>query len=343
MPGIDANTLLAIHCNTMNLTTDFSDSANIITAIGNTFSDITQSKFGGASARLDGTGDVLVSSSNNYNHGVGPFTWDFWVRVNTGTDLVLLSNRYYAVGESGNFSVVLAVNAATNAAVIDLQTYHGQGANERVYATSSTLSTAIWYHLAIERSDNRIQMYRDGISLVMGASTLTKTIGNGSSPPEYRFGRDAVNSDFNGWVDEIRMSNIVRYNSAFTVEPVAYSKDKTQSLAEIISASEVFTRGFAGSRSFLEPIGLVDVPGSLASTKAFSESISALESFSRQSGKNFSELLSLTEIFSRSHTFNRSFSETVSLLETFVQTYSSATAAIEAVIGSLRMMTGLGR
>src|SRR3990167_8948340 len=215
MPGIDANTLLAIHCNTMNLTTDFSDSANIITAIGNTFSDITQSKFGGASARLDGTGDVLVSSSNNYNHGVGPFTWDFWVRVNTGTDLVLLSNRYYAVGESGNFSVVLAINAATNAAVIDMQTYHGQGANERAYATASSLSTLTWYHLAIERSGNKIQMYRDGTALVMGLSTLTKAIGNGSSPPEYRFGRDAINNDFNGWYDEIRMSDIVRYNSAF--------------------------------------------------------------------------------------------------------------------------------
>jgi hypothetical protein len=64
--------------------TDSSDAARTVTAYGNAQIDSAQSKFGGASGLLDGTGDYLtVPDAVELRHTNSPFTFDCWVYVPT--------------------------------------------------------------------------------------------------------------------------------------------------------------------------------------------------------------------------------------------------------------------
>lgn len=63
-------------------TTDISSSAHDITFNDNVEIDTAQSKFGGASAYFDGTGDFLtVPNSADWDFGTGDFTIDCWIRL----------------------------------------------------------------------------------------------------------------------------------------------------------------------------------------------------------------------------------------------------------------------
>ena len=83
----DANTLLLIHADGTDGSTVFTDDNGVrapkgVSALGNAQIDTAQSKFGGASALFDGTGDWLVSPYDslwNLNNTAN-WTVEFWVR-----------------------------------------------------------------------------------------------------------------------------------------------------------------------------------------------------------------------------------------------------------------------
>src|SRR3990167_4294419 len=81
----DSYTKFLAHTDGTDGSTTFTDEAGIaITANGNAQIDTAQSKFGGASGLLDGTGDYLTTpDSDNYNFGSGDFSVDFQVRFNS--------------------------------------------------------------------------------------------------------------------------------------------------------------------------------------------------------------------------------------------------------------------
>src|SRR3990167_9675179 len=84
--GNDAFTKLLLHCDGVDAATSFPDvsaSAHTVTANGNAQVDTAQSKFGGASLIVDGTGDYLsVPDHADWDFGTGDFTVDFWFRRN---------------------------------------------------------------------------------------------------------------------------------------------------------------------------------------------------------------------------------------------------------------------
>ena len=64
-----------------------------ITAFGNAQIDTAQSKFGGASALFDGTGDYLTASPRINLTSTDNFTLECWIRVpNITGDKVILSS-----------------------------------------------------------------------------------------------------------------------------------------------------------------------------------------------------------------------------------------------------------
>ncbi len=69
----------------LSLDSDFSDSSNnniSVTTVGNTTISSTESKYGGASAYLDGSGDGIVVTDNNFaNFGTDDFTIETWVNL----------------------------------------------------------------------------------------------------------------------------------------------------------------------------------------------------------------------------------------------------------------------
>ena len=170
-----------------------------------------QSKFGGASLLLDGTGDYL-ESQETYNLGSDPFTIDMWVRPTSGTqDAVFFDSR-----DSTSNNALALRQATDNLLVIR--------ANGTLFNVNGVFSANTWVHIAVTRGDpfgNTYSVFVDGVkvdSTLFGTTATAATI--------------HVGSDFNGsntwegYVDELRVSTVDRYDgNDFTPPTSAYTAD----------------------------------------------------------------------------------------------------------------------
>jgi hypothetical protein len=243
---LDDNTLLLLHLDGENNSTVFTDDATVgkrykkgIQAIGNAQVDTAQSKFGGASAYFDGTGDYLqVSNSFNW-HNQTTGTIEFNFRLNstvpfaqglfsqciegaaTGLQLLLVSNRLYLY------------KSATTA-------YEAYNVN---------IVTGQFYHIAIvKESSTTVKFYVDGTL----RHTDSSANGFTDSSANFFIGRgfglssglwDSTRYDLNGWIDEFRISNTARYTAAFTAPTAPFQNDANTVLlihADGTNASTVF-------------------------------------------------------------------------------------------------------
>ena len=202
--GIDAFTVLMLHFDGADASTSFPDSSSsghTVTAVGDAQVDTAQSKFGGASGLLDGTNDYwTVPASANWNWGTGDFTVDLWVRFNS-------TARQY-IFTVGNNVALLAITPSSGLVEV-------YGPSSPVINTGSTpFSTGVWYHIALVRNGNSWVVYRDGTSYV----TATDSRSWGSSSDTLYIGiASSGTQDFNGWMDELRVSKgIARWTANFT-------------------------------------------------------------------------------------------------------------------------------
>jgi hypothetical protein len=211
MSGIDANTLLCLHCDGSNGGTAFPDTSQYnraITVTGNANTDTTQFKFGTASCRVGiGSNDWIGDAGLNYSFGVGDFTIDMQVRFNS------TASQFALFSDSNNSEQSLEVVFLTSN-------------NIRVQYNAGTLhnfswvpSTSTWYHFALERKANVTNVYVDGTALA-GSFTATDNL----AAMGLQFGQRATGStQMNGWQDEIRISNVARYGGNFTAPISPYS------------------------------------------------------------------------------------------------------------------------
>lgn len=206
-----------------------------ITANGNAQVDTSQSKFGGASAYFDGTGDYLSASAGDVPaFGTGDFTLEYWLRLD-----VLGSTYGYMYwdqrpGSNGNYPLMFTdANGATNLR------YFINGA-DRIVAPSGTLSVDTWHHIAVVRNSGTTKMYVDGVQ--KGSSYTDST--------DYQAGRLHLGANMNGinsldgWLDEIRASSIARYTGNFTPPTSAFTNDSDTLLlihADGTDSSTTFT------------------------------------------------------------------------------------------------------
>lgn len=194
--------------------TDESIAAHGAAAVtGNAQISTAQSKFGGSSLLLDGAGDYITfPDSNDWHLGTGPFTIEGFFRFTaTPTNAILVTQWpggwafWFLSGQ-----LMLRATGDTNS-----------------YSWSPTLNQ--WYHIAIDRDvSNVARIYVDGVMRAktigytgtLSGSTNVLTIGSlapGGFPNTY---------DLNGYVDELRISNVARYGSdaGFTVPVSPYPR-----------------------------------------------------------------------------------------------------------------------
>lgn len=217
--GNDSFTKLLLHCDGADASTTFTDSssaAHTVTANGNAQVDTAQSKFGGASALFDGTGDYLSSASHaDWNFGgagSGDFTVDLWVRFNAlGAD-----RGFFSTNDAGTagYQFYWATSGTT------LRVWSGAG-TDRSFGSWSP-STGTWYHVAFVRSGGTLTAYVDGTSI--GTAT-DGDFNNDSTAMIVGAGNNAGSAQpMNGWIDEFRVSKgIARWTSNFTPPTSAYS------------------------------------------------------------------------------------------------------------------------
>jgi hypothetical protein len=200
------NVSLLLHGNGTNgstTITDNSPSPKTVTAVGNAQISTAQSKFGGASIAFDGTGDYLNTPNNSaYKFGTSDFTVECWINT-TDTTFNLMGLIDNAVG---NWAIVVFNSD------FFWQTVYG-GVNLIAFLPCSSLLNGAWNHIAIARSGSFLRLFFNGV--LQGASPYTdSTDYNGNGPLRVGSG---VNGDFNGYIDDLRITKgVARYTSNFT-------------------------------------------------------------------------------------------------------------------------------
>jgi len=194
----DANTLLLLHLDSGTTVR----TPKTITANGDVRIIGTQSVHGFLSAYFDGTTDYLsVTPTTDFATGTADFTTEFRVRFSNTTTAILFDTR--PASTQGNY-----------------QTIYWTGSTIRFYAsgadriTSSSLSTATWYHVALVRSGDDFKLYING---TQSGSTFTSSAS--FSAGQVIIGADSYaigTSGLTGYIDEFRFSNSARYTTTFT-------------------------------------------------------------------------------------------------------------------------------
>jgi hypothetical protein len=251
----DANTLLLIHADGVDASTQFFDDTGSrmqkgISAIGNAQVDTAQSKFGGASALFDGTGDYLLIDSTNtadLNFGTGDFTIEFWAR-NTNRDAfhtVIANNK--SSWTAGSVTI-LGGSGSTNVTALRLAANSFNSGGAGLVHDNQAMTLGVWYHYAIVRSGNNFTMYRDGTSVSTG--TFSGSINLGEDGTRVGYTRwDGDVSTWDGHLDEIRISNTARYTAGFTAPTAPFQNDANTVLL-------LHMDGTDGSTAFFDDNGI---------------------------------------------------------------------------------------
>jgi len=196
-------------------TSDDSNSAHALTFVGNAQIDTAESKFGGASLLLDGSGDRLTASDSDDWALGGQWTVECWVRW-----ITLDSNNRGIIGQDGGIANGWTLTGSATIGEISFAV----GAS--VYTTSGAgMTTGVWYHVAADMDGSgKLRIYLDG---VMKGSAFPSAVGNSTAALGIGAQRSTGTVDMNGWLDELRITNgAARYasDSGFTVPTAAYPR-----------------------------------------------------------------------------------------------------------------------
>lgn len=197
--------------------TDFSVNALAITPIADAKISTAQSKFGGASAYFDGTGDYLTVADNPANAlGLGDFTIECWINFSAlpGTNQVMgIANTMSSMFAANTTMWWLGLENSAGTNRLRL----GRHGNGLVYAyTNWTPSLNTWYHIAVTRSSSSvISIFIDGVSQSVTTSG-SNWANNFSATTIFSIGSGATFLTFNGYIDDFRITKAARYTSSFT-------------------------------------------------------------------------------------------------------------------------------
>jgi hypothetical protein len=195
--AIVAVTGVSAEASTLNRGTTF-------TADGAAQLSTAQAKFGSASLLLDGTND-FVTSDESIDLSSGDFTVDLWIRPTNVTG-------YKGIWQTGT-------STTEQSYLLGNQVYWSVNPST-IISSSVTVSAGVWTMLSYEREGNVHRIYKNG--------TLEDTFTTANRPDSgvFSVGKNGF-GDFNGYIDEVRLSSVARYEGTSFTEPVAeYEVDR---------------------------------------------------------------------------------------------------------------------
>jgi hypothetical protein len=202
-------------------TTDSSTFARTVTAVGNATTSTVQKKFGTHSAIFDGSGDRFdVPSSADFNLGGVDHTVDFWMWINSSTSG---QNERLVVFEGTTQTRGLLISD-TNKTAIGVNLF---GSGWQILSSAGAISNQTWIHVALVRSGSTTTLYINGTSVGSTTAQCLPTTNSSVS-----IGGNIVrfaSSNFNGYIDEVRVSNTAVWTSNFTPPTSAYSQSSGSS------------------------------------------------------------------------------------------------------------------
>ena len=208
--------------NAATTTSDLSNRNATVTFVGNASISTAQSKFGGSSLYLDGTGDYLNIADTYWNTAIssGDFTIEFWVRLSSTTYQQIFGTRdsgtngwnvvhYGAGNENSQFLFYFRDSAGWQ--YLNL----GQG-------TRTTPAQNTWHHVAVTRSSSTWKLFLNGTAedTVTNANDMVDGAANGLGIGARVYDTSKY---VTGYLDDIRITpGIARYTSNFTPPTTAY-------------------------------------------------------------------------------------------------------------------------
>jgi len=230
--GIDEYTVLMLHCDGTDESTNFLDNAwagdapHTMTATGDVEIDTSLKKFGTGSGYFPGGESRLTApDSDDWNFASNNFTIDFWCRF---ASFHPIYNMW--IGQTDGVS-----NYWQMWYRLDEDKLYWQSNVHGNKTFSWNPLQDVWYHVAVVRNSNTYTFYIDGTSIgnFVDASALSEISG------VLWIGWDGVaDRELVGRLDEIRVSNgIARWTSNFTPPTRAYCQEFSSSSSSSISNS----------------------------------------------------------------------------------------------------------
>ena len=216
-----SNVFLLVGADGADGSTAFDDESSknyTLTANGNAQIDTAQAKFGSGSILLDGTGDsVSVVALANLAPLTGQFTVEAWVRFN----VVKTNQSIISVWASALSGTSWAFVCSPTSLAF---TYYDSGNTQRPTSGAWSPVTGQWYHLAADRdASDVLRVYADGV--VIGSSTRAEVMKSAGTNPQIGALPGFSAYEFNGWIDEVRVTkNVARYGGAFTPPSAAFPR-----------------------------------------------------------------------------------------------------------------------
>ena len=195
-----------------NGSTTFTDQkGHTFTATGNAQISTAQSKFGGASALCDGTGD-LVSSANHadWDLGSGDFTIECWVRpAAIGAVCEITTKR---LNNAAYSPFDLYMDAAGKAGFV--MSTSGSSWAVNILSAAAVFAVGTWAHVAMCRAASTVYCWVNGVSV--GSASISGAVMTNTQPLCIGANADASGS-FNGNIDAFRITKAhARHVAAFT-------------------------------------------------------------------------------------------------------------------------------
>jgi hypothetical protein len=187
---------------------------NDLETVGNAQISTSVKKFGTGSLAFDGTGDRLVGPPTYLYDLAGDFTIECWLNLNS------TSGTYIGIASYADSSGWYGWQLIKYNTYIQFQ-FLSASAGVGTVTSSSTVTTGVWYHIAVVRSGSTITLYINGTS--QGTSTSTASYSSANS--FIRVGEErTLGGQLNGYIDDLRITKgYARYTANFTAPTAAFS------------------------------------------------------------------------------------------------------------------------
>lgn len=192
--------------------------AKTVTGNGNVTLSTAQKRMNNYSCLFDGTGDYLnCGNSSDFHANQDGWTFDCHIRpVDVTGSKTIASKRNGSTGwllslENGYLEFKLIGYPSTG-----------------VVTGSTIMAINTWYHVAIVKNGDTYTLYRNGVN--NGSITTSDTVLTNTNP--MLIGRDSQNTsnDWNGYIDELRVSKVARFTANFTVRTFEWISDEDTTL-----------------------------------------------------------------------------------------------------------------
>lgn len=218
--------------------TDASPNAFTVTANGNAQISTAQSKFGGASALFDGTGDFLTVPDNAaLEFGSGNLTWEMWVKTTSSDSFDTLLSRTTSAASTfttGMFTVLMNL-ASSTAGDVGVYVADFSTGSPLLQTTGASIRDDAWHHIAIVRNGSAWTAYIDGTS--RATATWSGAIADVSG--SIHIGADqSFTRHYNGYIDSLRLTKgQARYTAGFTAPTAAFPTSVPSSTVTLPTAT----------------------------------------------------------------------------------------------------------